>query len=66
MRKRDIESGSGGISLAGALTLIFVVLKLLKLINWSWVWVLSPIWISLGFALTLAILIAIGDAIFKD
>lgn len=28
------------------LTLIFIVLKLTNNINWSWVWVLSPIWIS--------------------
>lgn len=28
------------------LTLIFVVLKLLGLIDWPWLWVLSPIWIS--------------------
>lgn len=28
------------------LTLIFIVLKLCKMINWSWIWVLSPIWIS--------------------
>lgn len=39
---------SGGISLVGVLTVIFVVLKLVSVISWSWVWVLSPLWISLG------------------
>ena len=29
------------------LSLIFIVLKLLNLITWSWIWVLSPIWIGL-------------------
>jgi hypothetical protein len=29
------------------LTLIFVVLKLCKVIEWSWIWVLSPLWISI-------------------
>jgi len=29
----------------GILTLIFIVLKLTGLIDWSWVWVLSPLWI---------------------
>lgn len=30
------------------LTLIFITLKLCKVINWSWWWVLSPLLIPLG------------------
>lgn len=41
----------GGLGFIGTLTLIFVVLKLAKLIAWSWLWVLSPIWISAGLML---------------
>jgi hypothetical protein len=37
---------SGGIGFVGALTLIFITLKLLDKITWSWWWVLSPIWIG--------------------
>ena len=37
---------NGGIGFVGLLTIAFVVLKLLGKINWSWIWVLSPIWIS--------------------
>ena len=33
------------------LSLIFIVLKLLNLITWSWIWVLSPIWIGVIFNL---------------
>lgn len=40
-------NNSGGIGLAGTLTVLFVALKLLGLIEWSWVWVLSPLWISI-------------------
>ena len=29
------------------LGIIFIVLKLCKVITWPWVWVLCPIWISL-------------------
>lgn len=36
---------SGGIGIAGILTIIFVVLKLVGVISWPWIWVLSPIWI---------------------
>ena len=45
-----------GISFTGLLALIFIVLKLTKVINWSWIWVLCPIWISA----ILIILIYIG------
>lgn len=41
------ESGSGGgLGLAGVLTVIFFVLKVLGVIDWSWIWVFSPLWIS--------------------
>ena len=38
---------SGGLSLSGVLLVIFIVLKLIGVITWSWWWVLSPLWISL-------------------
>ena len=38
---------SGGIGITGALTIVFIVLKLTNNIDWSWWWVLSPIWISI-------------------
>lgn len=41
----------------GLLAILFIALKLTKVIDWSWWWVLSPIWISALFAL---IVIAIG------
>ena len=44
-----------GIGFSGLLTLIFIALKLTNVIDWSWWWVLSPIWIS--FALILGILL---------
>lgn len=36
---------NGGIGFFGTLTLILIVLKLLKLIDLSWIWVLAPLWI---------------------
>jgi hypothetical protein len=41
-------SSSSGIGFTGLLTVAFVVLKLAKVIDWSWWWVLSPLWISAG------------------
>lgn len=47
-------SSSSGIGFFGLLTIVFIVLKLLGIIEWSWVWVLSPLWIG-GFAALLII-----------
>jgi len=45
-----------GLGFADALTLLFIGLKLTGYITWSWIWVLSPIWISISI-LALIILI---------
>ena len=42
-------SSSKGISFAGLLTIVFIVLKLSHTIDWSWFWVLSPLWIGVVF-----------------
>lgn len=47
----DKSSSSGGIGFAGLLTIVFITLKLCGKIDWSWWWVLSPIWITAGLAL---------------
>jgi hypothetical protein len=49
------NSSSGGIGFFGLLTIVFIVLKLLKVINWSWFWVLSPAIISTVVCIVLAI-----------
>jgi hypothetical protein len=52
---KDNSSSSGGVGFVGLLTLIFITLKLIGEISWSWWWVLSPIWISVGLAVLLLI-----------
>jgi hypothetical protein len=52
------SSSSGGIGFAGLLTIAFIVLKLLHKLDWSWWWVLSPLWI--GGALVVLVLIVFG------
>lgn len=39
------------IGLPGLLLVAFVVLKLTGVIAWSWLWVLSPLWISVLFVI---------------
>lgn len=35
---------SGGISLSGLTFIVFLVLKLCGVIDWSWWWVTAPLW----------------------
>lgn len=52
------SSSSGGIGFTGLLTVVFITLKLCGVINWPWLWVLAPAWISLS--LVLVVLAVIG------
>lgn len=47
---------SGGIGFSGVLAIVFIVLKLVGVINWSWVWVLSPIWIPIMLVIILLLI----------
>ena len=49
--KRKIETSSIVTSTSVVLTIVFVVLRLCKIIDWSWWWCLSPLLIELGIAL---------------
>ena len=42
-----MDNNGGGVGICGLLTVAFVVLKLCKVITWSWVWVLAPTWIPI-------------------
>ena len=43
-----MSNNSGtGLGLTSVLTIIFVVLKAVGVISWSWWWVFSPLWIEL-------------------
>lgn len=41
------------------LTLLFIGLKLTGVVHWSWLWVLSPIWISFLLVLVIAAVIIV-------
>ena len=44
------SGSSGGVGVLGLLGVAFVVLKLCKVIHWSWWWVTAPFWGGLAFA----------------
>lgn len=44
-------SNSSSIGFCGLLTIVFIFLKLTKIIAWSWLWVLAPLWIGAVLAI---------------
>ena len=57
------SSSSAGIGFSGLLTVAFVVLKLCHVIDWPWIWVLSPVWISFVLAV-IVVAIYIGITVW--
>lgn len=55
----EIKVNNGSTSSATLLQITFIVLKLCGVINWSWVWVLAPLWIGTIIAIICIILIVI-------
>lgn len=62
MKTESSTNTSSGIGFTGLLTVAFIVLKLTGYISWSWLWVLSPIWISI--LLVIAILVVALAVVF--
>ena len=58
MSDNNSTASGGGISFCGLLFIVFLILKLTHVIDWSWWWVTAPLWG--GFALVLAIMAIIG------
>ena len=50
---------SGGVGISGLLGIAFVILKLCKVIDWPWIWVLAPFWITAALILILIIIAVI-------
>lgn len=48
---------NSGIGFFGMLTILFIGLKITGYINWSWWWVLSPIWISILVILIIIVIL---------
>jgi hypothetical protein len=56
----DRNSGAGGgIGFSGILFIVFLVLKLCNVINWSWWWVTAPLWIPVIIVIICIIIIRI-------
>ena len=56
---------NSGLGIVSILTLIFIILKITNKISWSWIWVLSPIWVTFIFAIIIFVIILIVGKIKK-
>lgn len=63
MKNDTIKINIGGL-FSTLLAVAFIILKLCNVIDWSWVWVLAPLWIPVAFALCIIIIVGIIQAIF--
>ena len=57
MDNRNSGATGSGITLSGLTFIVFLVLKLCNVIDWSWWWVTAPLWIP--FAIGIAVLLII-------
>ena len=55
------DSSSKGLGLCDGLAVVFIVLKLIGVIDWSWWWVLAPVWIPVIIVVIAYIVISIVD-----
>lgn len=55
------NTNKGGIGFNGLLAITFIVLKLLGVIEWGWLWVLSPVWITTAISIVILIVLVIRN-----
>ena len=54
---------SGGIGFTGLLFIVFLVLKLLHIIDWSWWWITAPLWAPVALLILIFIILIIIAAL---
>lgn len=59
MSKNESNNSGGGLGLFSVLQIIFIVLKLVHVINWSWWIVFAPTFVSIGIVLLTVVVCAI-------
>ncbi len=56
----DNNNTTSGIGFFGLLAILFIALKLTDVIQWSWVWVLAPLWIPFLVLIALTTLLVLA------
>jgi len=55
------NGGTGGVSVCTVVGIVFIILKLVGVIDWSWVWILCPFWLPIVFLLVLCFIVFIRE-----
>jgi hypothetical protein len=64
---KDSKTHYVGLGVCDVLFIIFLVLKLVGVINWSWWWVTAPLWIPLALViLSIPFMIIFWKRIYKE
>jgi hypothetical protein len=63
--KANTHNTVTGVGFTGLLTILFIGLKLGHIIDWSWLWILSPLWIPAVLFLAFALGILVVVYVFK-
>ena len=53
-----------GLNFCSLLTIVFITLKLINVIDWSWWWVLGPLWIPSATVISIIFIIGVAFALF--
>lgn len=57
MKEKNVNINMSGL-LSTLLLVAFIILKLCHVIEWSWLWVLSPLWIPLALSIIIVAIVA--------
>ena len=57
MSDKNYGAAGGGIGLDAILFVVFLVLKLCNVIDWSWWWVTAPLWIPVALFLGVCLVV---------
>ena len=60
---RNSERLGSGLTVPTIVTLVFVILKLCHVIDWRWIWVLAPIWMTFALAMLVLFVVVLIEAI---
>ena len=58
MKKNNTSGGGGGVGFMGMLAIVFIALKLMKVITWSWWWVLAPLWVPVLMFMSMVVILS--------
>jgi hypothetical protein len=64
----NAQTSGGGVGFCGLLAIVFITLKLTHYIDWSWWWILAPLWmpfIVVGFIIVMMLFAFILKEILK-